>query len=339
MSSLIFEKKNILVAGGAGFIGSNLCDELVKDNNVICVDNFSSSTAKNIEHLLPNPNFIFINHDLNQALDLDKLDELKKFKVPFQGIQEVYNLACPMSVKNFSENRKNTLMANSCIIKNVLDIALKYQAKFLQFSSSVVYGLRKEGQEKFKITEDFLGKVDFLSDRACYDEGKRFAETMVSSYRKIYNLDTKIIRVFRTYGPRMPLNDDQMIPDFVNNALNGEDLVIFGDENFFSSLCYVDDVIDAAVKVMASDLPGPYNVGSEEDLRLYDVAKMIVEMTNSSSKIVFAPNKLFMSKLNLPSTYKIRNDFAWMPVVGLKQGLEKTILDIETGRQQFKGYL
>lgn len=339
MSSVIFDKKNILVAGGAGFIGSSLCDELVKDNKVICVDNFSSSTAKNIEHLLPNPNFIFINHDLTQPLELEGLDELTKFKVPFQGIQEVYNLACPMSVKNFSENRESTLLASSYVIKNVLDIALKYQAKFLQFSSSVVYGFRESGQANSKISEDFLGVVDFLSDRACYDEGKRFAETMVSSYRKLHNLDTKIIRVFRTYGPRMPLNDDQMLPDFVNNALSGEDIVIFGDENFSSSLCYVDDVVDAAIKVMSSDLPGPYNVGSEENIKLYDVAKMIIEMTGSSSKIVFAPNKLFMSELNIPDTYKIRNDFGWMPVVTLKNGLEKTILDLEAGRQQLGSYM
>lgn len=338
MSSVIFDKKNILVAGGAGFIGSNLCDELVKDNKVICVDNFSSSQAKNIEHLLPNPNFIFINHDLTTPLDLEELDELKKFKVPFQGIQEVYNLACPMSVKNFAENKEKTLLASSYVIKNVLDLALKYQAKFLQFSSSVVYGFRNNEKTSDKIPETFLGTVDFLSDRACYDEGKRFAETMVSTYRQIFNLDTKIIRLFRTYGPRMALNDDQMLPDFVNNALSGEDIVIFGDENFSSSLCYVDDVIDAAVKVMASELSGPYNIGSEEDIKLNDVAQMILEMTGSTSKIVFAPNKLFMSELNVPDTYKIRNDLGWMPVVTLRNGLEKTILDLEAGRQQVGSY-
>lgn len=338
MSSVIFEKKNILVAGGAGFIGSNLCNELVKNNKVICVDNFSSSKTKNIEHLLSNPDFVFINHDLVEPLDLESLEELRKFKVPFQGIQEVYNLACPMSVKNFSENKEKTLLASSYIVKNILDLALEYKAKFLQFSSSVVYGSKDREKQGEKISENYLGKVDFLSDRACYDEGKRFAETMVNTYKQIYGMDAKIIRLFRTYGPRMPLNDDQMLPDFVNNALSGEDIVIFGNENFSSSLCYVEDVIDAAVKVMSSDFSGPYNVGSEEDIKLYDVAKMIIEMTGSNSKIVFSDNKLFMTELNIPDTYKIRNDLDWMPVVTLKNGLEKTILDLETGRQQMGAY-
>jgi UDP-glucuronate decarboxylase len=330
---VIFDKKNILVIGGAGFIGSNLCEELLKESKVICVDNFSSSNSKNIEHLLPNSNFVFINHDLSEPLDLENLSELTKFKIPFQGIQEVYNLACPMSVKNFSDNREKTLLANSYVVKNALDIAVKYKSKFLQLSSSVVYGLKENHSSNEKVKENYFGQVDVLSERSCYDEGKRFAESFVNTYRQIYNLDAKIIRVFRTYGPRMALKDDQMLPDFVNNALNNEDIIIFGDENFSSSLCYVDDVIDAAIKVIRSEFSGPFNVGSEEEVKLFDVAKAIVELTGSSSKIIFEPGKLFMTQLNIPDTYYIRNELGWMPVVTLENGLKKTIQDLKANRQ------
>jgi UDP-glucuronate decarboxylase len=330
---VIFDKKNVLVLGGAGFLGSNLCDELIKECKVICIDNFLSSSPKNIDHLLSNPNFVFINHDISIPLDLESLVELNKFKISFQGIQEIYNLACPMSSKHFMENREKTLLSNSYVIKNALDMALKYKSKFLQFSSSVVYGSRNDTNSKEKIKEDYLGKIDLLSERSCYDEGKRFAESFINTYHSIYNLDTKIIRIFRTYGPRMALNDDQMLPDFVNDALNNKDIVIFGDENFSSSLCYVDDVIDAAIKVIRSDSEGPFNVGSEEDLKLYDVAKKIIELTESKSKIVFSESKLFMTQLALPDTYSIRNKLGWMPVVGLEEGLKKTISNLQANRQ------
>ncbi len=333
MSPVIFDKRNVLILGGAGFIGSNLCDELIKDNKVICVDNFCSSNAKNIEHLLSNPDFVFINHDMSQELDLESRPELNKFKISFQGVQEIYNLACPMSPKNFSQNKQRILLSNSLVVKNALDIALKYKSSFLQFSSSVVYGLRENNLDKNKVKEEYVGSVDFLSERACYDEGKKFAETMVNTYREMFNLDTKIIRVFRTYGPRMALRDDQMLPDFVNNALNGDDIVIFGDQNFSSSLCYVDDIIDGAVKVMRSDFYGPYNVGCESDTKLYDVAKAIIDITGSKSKIVFEQGKLFMSQLFIPDTYKIRNDLGWMPVVTLENGLKKTVLDLQANKQ------
>lgn len=331
---VIFDKKNVLVLGGAGFLGSNLCDELVKEAKVICVDNFLSSTAKNIEHLLSNPNFVFINHDMSEPLDLESLVELGKFKIPFQGLQEIYNLACPMSAKNFVKNRERILLSNSYVIKNALDIALKYRAKFLQFSSSVVYGLRDNLISSEKIKEDYLGQVDLLSERSCYDEGKRFAESFVNTYRQVFDLETKIIRIFRTYGPRMALGDDQMISDFVNDALNDQDIVIFGDRDFSSSLCFVDDVIDAAIKVMrSSESDGPFNVGSEEDLKLYEVARKIIELTGSKSKIIFSDNKIFMTQLALPDTYKIRNELGWMPIVTLENGLKKTILDLQANKQ------
>ena len=333
MPQVIFDKKNVLVTGGAGFIGSHLCDELVKTCKVICVDNFSSSTPDNIDHLLPNPNFILINHDMSQPLDLEAIPELKKFKVAFQGVQEVYELACPMSPKHFMDNRLNILLSNSYVVKNALDIAVRYRSRFVYFSSSVVYGPRENGDIKTKIKEDSIGLINHLSDRGSYDEGKRFAETLVNNYRAIFNLDAKIIRVFRTFGPRMMLNDDQMIPDFIFNALNNEDIVIFGDENFSSSYCYVSDVIDAAIKIIDSNSSGPMNVGSDVDVKISDIAKFIIKQIGSSSKITYAESKLFMSQLCLPDLFIARNDLGWMPVVTLENGLKKTILDLQAKKQ------
>jgi len=212
---VIFDKKNVLVAGGAGFIGSHLCDELVKTDKVICVDDFLSGSEHNIDHLLANPNFIFIHHDLSQPLDLSQSADLKKFKIEFQGVQEIYNLACPMSPRRFLENRLATLLANSYAVKNLLDLAVKYSAKFMQFSSSVVYGPRQEATTGRKLRESDLGLVDQLSERGSYDEGKRFAETLVANYRSLYNVDARLLRLFRVYGPRMEADDDQMIPDFI----------------------------------------------------------------------------------------------------------------------------
>lgn len=329
---VIFDKKNVLVAGGAGFIGSHLCDELIKTCKVICIDNFSSGSEKNIDHLLANPDFVFINHDLSEPLDLEARPELKKFKIEFQGLQEVYNLACPISPRRFLENRLNILLANSFVVKNLLDYAVRYEAKFMQFSSSVVYGNRQTSQN-LQVKEEDLGVVDNLSERSAYDEGERFAETMVFNYRQIYGIDAKIVRVFRTYGPRMELNDDQMIPDMVLNALNNQDLVIFGGPEFSSSFCYIDDIIDGSLKVMNSSLTGPINLGSDVDVKLADLAAMIIAAAGSQSKIVHAETKLFMSELLLPDIHKARNELNWMPVVTLENGIKKTVFALRANTQ------
>ena len=330
---VIFEKKNILIIGGAGFIGSHLCDELVKIAKVICVDNFSSGSERNIDHLLSNPDFVFINHDISTPIDLASLPELQKFKVQFQGIQEIYNLSCPTSPKHFMENRLSTLAVNSIGVKNLLDLAVYYEAKFLQFSSSVVYGLRDEKNPGEQVFEEYIGAVDPISPRSSYDEGKRFAESLIQNYHDVYNLDAKIIRVFRTYGPRMPLGDEQMIPDFINSALDGNDLVIFGKENFSSSFCYVSDVVDAAIKVMDGGGFGPYNIGSDVDSSFKKIAEIIISETSSTSKIRFEEGKLFMTELRLPCIKKIRNEMSWMPVVTMENGLKKTIFDLQAQKQ------
>lgn len=330
---IIFDKKNVLVAGGAGFVGSHLCDELIKTCKVICVDNFVTGSEKNIDHLLANPNFVFINHDLSNPLDLELHNDLKKFKIEFQGLQEIYNLACPMSPKNFLENRLVTLVANSYVVKNLLDLAVKYNSKFLQFSSSVVYGPRQIDKPEFKYSESDKGFVDNLSERSSYDEGKRFAETMISNYRSIYNIDAKIIRVFRVYGPRMEQGDDQMIPDFINNALENKEIVVPGDVNFSSSFCYIEDLLDAVTKLMTTDLPGPINIGSDVDIKLSDLVNFIVKETGSESLISYSPGHLFVSELVLPDIRLAKNELAWMPVVTLENGLKKTIFDIQANKR------
>lgn len=330
---VIFEKKNVLIAGGAGFIGSHLCDELVGKAKVICIDNFSSGSERNIDHLLANPDFVFINHDINLPIDLSSLPELKKFKIQFQGIQEIYNLSCPTSPKHFSDNRLSTLAVNSIGMKNLLDLAIFYDAKILQFSSSVVYGLRNSSDANFLACENYVGAVNPISVRSSYDEGKRFAESLVQNYRDVYNLDAKIIRVFRTYGPRMPLDDDQMIPDFINAALDNHDLIINGDESFASSFIYVDDVVDAAIKVMDRGGFGPYNVGSDVDSSFRRVAEIIINETGASSQIRFEAEKLFMTELLLPDIRKIKEELSWMPVVTLENGLKKTIFNLQAHKR------
>ncbi|MFH0840358.1 MAG: NAD-dependent epimerase/dehydratase family protein [bacterium] len=327
---VIFDKKNVLVVGGAGFIGSHLCDKLVETCKVICIDNFSTGNERNIDHLLADPNFRFIKHDLIEQLVLEDLQELDDFKVEFQGIQEIYNLACPMSILNFDDNKVANLTANSLLVKNVLDLALKYQAKILHFSSSVVYG--GEIDDDRKIAENERGIVDHLSSRASYDEGKRFAETMVMTYRDYFDIDAKIIRPFRIYGPRMPLDDGQMIPDFITHALDNEDLTIYGDENFASSFCYVSDCVSAAIKMMESDQAGPINIGSDLRVKLHDVAKQITKLLGSTSSINYTDKLMFMTPLALPDITKARESLDWMPVVILDNGLEKTINDLRASK-------
>jgi UDP-glucuronate decarboxylase len=319
-----YDKKNILVTGGAGFIGSFLCEQLLKEARVICVDNFVTSSESNIDHLLKNPDFEFIRHDFNQPFDPESFPELGRFKIKFQGIQEIYHLACPTSPKKFDQYKVQTLLANSQAVKNVLDLAVRYHAKIQQASASVVYGPRPNDNRPFK--EEDYGSVNALSPRACYDEGKRYAETMFETYREVYHIETKIARIFRTYGPRMPLFDGQMIPDFVTNALDNKDLVIYGDETFKTSLTYVTDIVDGMIKLMAApeDI-GPVNLGSDLDIPLIDVAQRIIEMTGSTSRITFEPPLLFMTQLGLPDITKAKEKLGWLPLVRLDEGLKRSI--------------
>lgn len=317
------QRKNVLVTGGVGFIGSHLCDELIKDSNVICLDDFSSSRVENISHLLQQPNFEFIKHDLSKPIDFKEFRELDKFKVRFQGIQEIYHLACPTSPKNFNEMRIKTIRANSLAVINALELALEYKAKFLFTSSAVVYGPRFKNAPPF--TEDYFGYVNFSGPRSCYDEGKRFAESVVNTYRDTYNLDTKIVRIFRTYGPRLSLFDGHMISDFVLQALNNKPMVIYGDQSFSTTLCYSSDMIDGILKMMKSNETGPINLGHYEEYKMADIAKTIQVSLNSSSPIVYKDPLLFMSPLGIPDITLAKEKLGWYPLVPLDEGLLKTI--------------
>jgi UDP-glucuronate decarboxylase len=320
------DTKNIIVTGGAGFIGSHLCEKLLESGaNVICIDSFINSNPNNIDHLLKNSSFELIKQDISEPIDLEAYSELERFKIKFKGIQEIYHLACPTSAKNFEKYKIDTLMANSVGMKNVLDLAVKYKAKFLHMSTSVVYGPRTKDKKKFN-EEDF-GLINHLSGRACYDEGKRFAETAVETYRQVYRLDVKIARIFRTYGPRQRLYDGEMVPDFIVSAIDGNDLEIFGDETFTTSLTYVSDIVDGLVKLMAqnSEYLGPVNFGSDQDVKLVDVAEMIIKMTGSKSKVVFKEPLLFMTPLGLPDIRKAEEELGWIPLIRLEDGLQKSI--------------
>lgn len=324
MPSTGFERKNVLVLGGAGFIGSHLCDRLVQNNRVICVDNFISGHRENIEHLLQDENFIFINEDINALVDLDKYKELDRFQVKVQGVQEIYNLACPTAPKDFTENTIMTAWTNSIGTIRALDLAVRYKAKFLHFSSSVVYGPRNDAEPIQKENKFYPSSP--LTPRACYDEGKRFAETLVYTYRQYYNIDAKILRIFTTYGPRMPLFVGHMVPDFIVAALDNKPLMVYGDANFTTTLCYISDVIDASLKMMLSKESGPFNIGSPEEYKISDIAQSIIKQMGSKSEIQYADPLLFMSRLSLPDISLAKDKLQWFPITTLQHGLEETIL-------------
>lgn len=319
----IFERKNVLVTGGAGFLGSHLCERLIREANVICMDDFSNSDIHNIDHLLQYPNFELIKYDVTKPIDLSQFVELEKFKLKFQGIQEIYHLACPTSPKNFEQLRLNSLKANSNAMIYSLDLAVQHRAKYVFASSSVVYGAPANGSV---FSETYEGVVKHLSPRGSYDEGKRFAETCVETYRRVYGIDTKIARIFSTYGPRMKLRDGLLIPDFIVDALEGRDLVIYGDETLEQTLCYVSDMVDGLVRLMqAPPTIQIVNIGSDQMHRMTDIANLIIEMTNSTSRVVFEDELVFLSKKGYPDLTRAKNELGWLPLVRLEDGLRKTI--------------
>lgn len=328
----IFDKPNVVVTGGAGFIGSHLCDKLIRSKRrVICIDDFSTSVERNIDFLLQNPDFQFIRADVSKPIDLEAYPELEAYKIPFQGVQEVYHLACPTSIKQFDAHKLQTLHANARGMLNVLDLAQKYEARLVFTSSSVVYGGRT-GKDLF-FDEDHLGIVDHTTPRAVYDEGKRFAETCCIAYGHAGGVDARIARIFRTYGPRMPLFDGHLIPDFIMNALDKKPLLIYGDEHFKTSMVYVDDVVDGLIKLMElPENPGPINLGSDVDLRMVDVANAILHLTESTSEVQFAPPLPFLTELGLPRIQRAREVLSWLPLTTLEAGLQKTIDDVRANR-------
>lgn len=318
----IFDKENILVSGGAGFIGSHLCDELVKNFKVICLDNFITGQQGNIDHLLKNPNFEFIRHDISEPIVLEKLPGLKKFKVEFQGVQQIFHLACPTSPKEYNRIPIETLLTNSHGTRNMLELAIKYKSKFLHVSSSSVYG---EPLEKAPFQEDYWGFINPVGPRSCYNEGKRFAESMVVNYKNAYELETKILRVFNTFGPRMRMDDGRMIPDFVVSAMENRDIEIYGDENATSTFCYINDLIEAIMRSMRAKFSGILNIGNPQEHKIVDIANEIVKITQSQSKVIFKEALPFTSKQGVPDITQAKAKLGWFPVVPLSSGLEETI--------------
>ncbi len=317
-----FDKKNIIVTGGAGFIGSHLCDLLVEHHKVVCVDDFSTGREENIHHLLPNPNFEFVRHDVTEPLDLDNLKELKAFQVPFQGIQEIYHLASPSSPKDYTAMPVETLLANAMGTQHALDMAKHYGAKFLFLSSGSIYG---QPTESTPFPENYWGYVDPIGVRSPYQEGKRFAEALTVAYRQKFNLDAKIIRLFNTYGPRMRLTDGRMIPEFVQAALQNAPVTIHGQRDDLSTFCYITDALEGITRMMQSRELGPINIGNPETHAVGEIAQMVTTITGARPDLRFEPPSAVTSKQGIPSIRQARELLGWFPVVPLQEGLQRTI--------------
>jgi len=301
--------KTILVTGCAGFIGSNLCFKLLERSQVIGVDNFISGQRKNVNNLKKNPRFGFISQDITKPLKIS------------EHLDEIWNLACPASPVDFPQYPIEILMTGSMGVKNVLNLALKNKAKFLHTSTSEIYGEPQEHPQK----ETYWGNVNPIGARSCYYESKRFAESLIENYRKKYKLDTKIVRIFNTYGPRMRVDDGRVVSNFITQALEGENLTVYGKGLQTRSFCFVSDMIEGLIKMMKSRQHGPINLGNPDEYTILKLAKKIIQLTQSKSKIVF----LFLPKddptKRKPDITLAKKTLGWEPKVGLKKGLLETI--------------
>ncbi|MDP1709924.1 MAG: NAD-dependent epimerase/dehydratase family protein [Candidatus Komeilibacteria bacterium] len=332
----VFEKKNVVVTGGAGFVGSHICEELLKtgEAQVICIDSFISGSELNIDSFLQLPNFKFIKQDIIETINLASFPELAAFQIEFQGIQEIYHCASPTSYKDPKKFALQTALTNTRGTKNVLDVAKQYQAKLVHLSSSAIYGDPMPENKFFK--EDYWGFVDPLGERASYNESKRYAETICDIYRQSEGVDVKIARIFSTYGPRMKMAEGRMIPDFIGNALDNKDIVIYGDQDTKSSYCYVKDTVDALFKLMASKETGPINIGNDTEYKIADIAAKIIKIINSKSKIVFENPLASLQVQGLPDIRLAKERISWFPMIGLDKGLEETIRYIESVRFHYE---
>lgn len=302
--------KKILITGGAGFIGSHLCQKLLDEGNfVICLDNFFTGSRKNVEHLLENSKFELVEHDIT-----------KEF---FTDVDQVYNLACPASPPHYQYNAIKTIKTSVLGIINMLGLAKRCNATILQASTSEVYGDPKVHPQ----TEDYWGNVNPIGIRSCYDEGKRCAETLMMDYHRQHSVDTRIVRIFNTYGTNMDMNDGRVVSNFIVQALKGEDITIYGDGLQTRSFCYVEDLIDGLIKMMNNPQKfiGPVNLGNNSERTILDFAKTIIEMTGSKSKIIHKDLPSDDPMQRQPDLTVAKRELNWQPTTDIKVGLEKTI--------------
>ena len=303
-------KMNIVVTGGAGFIGSHLCEALLeKGHRVICVDNLFTGRKENIAHLLKNKNFEFIEHDIIEPLFLKK------------SIDQIYNLACPASPVHYQHNAIRTIKANTVGMINMLGMAKKHKARILQASTSEVYGDPKEHPQK----ESYWGNVNPIGIRSCYDEGKRVAETLMLDYHRQNKVDIRIARIFNTYGPRMAKDDGRVVSNFIVQALENKNITVYGDGKQTRSFCYVSDMVNGLIQLMESSILSPVNLGNPGEFTVLELAQKVLKMTQSRSKIIYKPLPQDDPKVRCPDIRKADKELGWEPKIPLDQGLPKTI--------------
>ena len=302
-----------LVTGGAGFLGSHLCERLLNDGHeVICLDNYFTGRMANVAHLRDNRCFELIRHDVTEPILLE--------------VDRIFNLACPASPIHYQFNPVKTIKTSVMGAINMLGMAKRVKARILQASTSEVYGDPAVHPQ----TEDYWGNVNPIGIRSCYDEGKRVAETLFMDYQRQNTVDIRIVRIFNTYGPRMLMNDGRVVSNFIVQALKGEDLTIYGDGSQTRSFCYVDDLIEGFVRMMDQDkIIGPVNIGNPGEFTMLELAKEVLDLTGSKSKIVYKPLPGDDPKMRRPNIDLAKSALGWEPTIPLRQGLEKTIVFFE----------
>ncbi len=302
--------KKVLVTGGAGFLGSHLCDRLLdRGDDVLCIDNFFTGQRKNIAHLNGHPRFEFIRHDVTFPL--------------FVEVDQIFNLACPASPVHYQFDAVQTAKTSVIGAINMLGLAKRTKARILQASTSEVYG----DPEVHPQTEDYWGRVNPIGIRSCYDEGKRCAETLFFDYHRQHQLKIKVMRIFNTYGPRMHPNDGRVVSNFIVQALRGEDITLYGDGTQTRSFCYVDDLIDGMLRLMDSpdDVIGPINIGNPVEFTMRELADTVIELTGTKSKLVHRPLPSDDPRQRQPDITQAKTKLGWEPQVQLRHGLMRTI--------------
>jgi len=299
----------ILVTGGAGFLGSHLCDRLLKEGHeVICLDNFFTGSKENIRHLIDHDHFELIRHDIITPIEIES--------------DQIYNLACPASPVHYQFNPVRTIQANALGVTNMLELAKRTRARILQASTSEVYGDPTVHPQR----EDYWGNVNPIGVRSCYDEGKRVAETLMMDYHRQNRVDIRIARIFNTYGPRMALNDGRVVSNFILQALRGEEITVYGEGRQTRSFCYVDDLVGGLIRLMnVENFIGPVNLGNPNEFTVLKLAEQVIRLTHSKSKIVYKPLPQDDPTQRQPDITLAKSKLGWKPTVELEEGLKMTI--------------